>query len=193
MVVRRQVTTIAEAQDALDRNVTLALLTFVVLLQLYAALGRRRDHVFRACVTGSLSFLVILHQWEPLRGTVLDLQPITIAGDTIWITICSPPGASLVALYAIVLGVQVYGVFVAFTIWKRGDRMGAVLVGIAAVAIEAAGLLGVLVDFGGVRVPHVGALPHAFFVICMALFLAREYSARASRIAVANRQFETTF
>ena len=53
--------------------------------------------------------------------------------------------------------------------------------------------IAILVDFAKVRAPYAGALPHVIFVLCMALFLAREYSARGARVAATERQFEAAF
>ena len=50
-----------------------------------------------------------------------------------------------------------------------------------------------LVDFAKVRAPYPGALPHAIFVLCVAFFLSREYSARGARVAATERQFEAAF
>ncbi|HEY5927108.1 MAG TPA: ATP-binding protein [Kofleriaceae bacterium] len=193
MLWRRQVTTLAETQTALDTNVTLALILFAVIVQFYALLGNRRDRTFRLLVVGVLASLALLNQWAPLRGTVLELKPMQLpGGGTGLLPIRTPPGAGLALLYLTALVVQAYGVFVACTIWKR-DRLGTLLIILGAAAIEAGAAIGALVDFAGLRVPYVGALPHAFFVLCMALFLAREYSARAAQVVVANRHFETVF
>ena len=69
-------TTIPDCQAALNRFVTFGVLIHAAYLQLYVYLGARRDHVFRALSTGLLLFLVVLHQWAPLRGTVLALQTV---------------------------------------------------------------------------------------------------------------------
>ena len=142
---------------------------------------------------GVLGFLAVLNQWVPLRGTVIELQPMPLpGGGTGLLPIRTPPGAPLASSISSCSAVQVYGFFVARTIWKR-DRTGAVLVALGAAAIAAGSTVGVLVDFANLRAPYAGALPHAIFVLCMALFLAREYSARGARVAATERQFEAAF
>jgi len=179
--------TVADAQTALGRFVTIGVLTHAVILQLYARLGERRDRAFRALVTGALVFLAVLNQWAPLRGTVLELRTMRLPGGaTTFLPIRTPPGASLVGLYLVVLVVQAYGLVATGAIWKR-DRVGAVLVGAASTAIVAGAALGFLVDFAHVRAPYAGAWPHAVFALSVAFFLSREYSARGARLVVSER------
>ena len=194
MLLRHRATTVEEAQAALDINLTFAVLVYIVIVQFYALLGNRRDHAFRVLLVAVYVLFALVHQWVPLRGTVVDLQSVVLPnGDTVLLPIRPEPGVFLALWYFAVLVAQLYGIFVARTIWKRGDRVGALLIILPALTIEAAGVIGLLVDFGGMRSPHVGALPHAFFVLCMALFLAREYSARAKRVVVAERHFASMF
>ena len=162
--------TIPDTQAALDRFVTLGVIVHALVLQFYADIGNRGDRGFRALVTGALGFLAVLHQWAPLRGTVVELQAMRLpGGDTALLPIRTPPGASLALLYLAVLMVQGYGFFVARAIWKR-DRTSAALVAVASVAILVGATIGFLVDFANVRAPYAGAWPHAIFVLCSALF-----------------------
>ena len=64
---------------------------------------------------------------------------------------------------------------------------------IGAAAILGGVALGILVDFAKVRAPYPGAWPHVINVLCVAFFLAREYSARGARVAATDRQFEAAF
>jgi PAS domain S-box-containing protein len=186
-------TTIADSQAALDRFVTLGVIAHMLVLQFYCDLGHRRDRSFRILFTGVLGFVAVLHQWAPLRGTVLELQTMHLpGGDTGLLAIRTPPGAPLALLYLAVLGVQGYGFFVARTFWKR-DRAGAILVAVGSTAILMGTALGFLVDFAKVRAPYGGAWPHAVFVVCTALLLSREYSARGARAAATERLFEAAF
>ena len=130
-------TTIPDSQATLDRFVTLGVILHVLLLQLYADLGGRRDRAFRALVSGVLVFLAIRNLWVPVRGTVLELRAMPLPwGGTGLLPIRTPPGALLAIQYLFVLAIQVYAFFVARAIWKR-DRVGAVLVAIGAAAILA--------------------------------------------------------
>ena len=194
MASRHLVTTIAESQLVLNRSVTLGLLAHGVQVQLYASLAKRRDHVFRALLFAGLSILAVLNLWVvPLRGTVLALQPISLpGGGTGLLTIRTAPGVLLPVMYLATLMVVAYGFVAARTIWKR-DRRGALLLVLGMLACFAAWAIAVLIDFAHLSAPYVGASPIAFLVLCMAFFLAREYSARAAREAVANSQFETAF
>jgi PAS domain S-box-containing protein len=193
MSSRHLVTTIAQSQLVIDRSVTLGMLAHAALVQLYAFLANRRDHVFRALLFGFCIILAGLNLWLPLRGTVVALQPISMpGGGTGLLPIRTAPGVLLQVMYLAALMVVAYGFVGARTIWKR-DRRGALLFALGVSAALAAWLTGILIDFAHLRAPYVGASPIAFLVLCMAFFLAREYSARATREAVANRQFETAF
>jgi PAS domain S-box-containing protein len=185
--------TIPDAQATLDRFVTIGVLAHPLLLQFYADLGGRRDRAFRAFVTGALIFLAVLNQWAPLRGTVVEMRAVLFPGDgTGLVPVRTPPGASLVLLYVLVLAIKGYGFFVARIIWKR-DRAGAILVAIGTAVSLAGAALGFLVDFANVRAPYAGAVPHAIFVLSVTLFLSREYAARGARVATTERQFEAAF
>ncbi len=185
--------TVPDAQATLDRFVTIGLLTHAFVLQFYADLGGRRDRGFRALVAGALAFLAFLNQWAPLRGIVLELRPMPMpGGGTGLLPIRTPPGVSLALLYLVVLVIQGYGFFVA-RLLRRRDRTGAILIASGSVAILAGAALGFLVDFAKVRAPYAGALPHAIFVVCVALYLSRQYAARGARMAATERQFEAAF
>ena len=188
-----QAGTIPEVQTALGRIMTLGLLAHAAVLQFYASVSGRRDHAFRALVTLVIVALVVLNQWAPLRGTVIALESIQLpAGGVSLLPIRTSPGVPLVLVYLAVLAVQGYGLFVAGKLW-RGDRSGAFLLAASSTAILAGAAIGFLVDFAGLRSPFAGALPHALFVLLMAIFLAREYSARGARIASTERRFEAAF
>jgi len=186
-------TTVAECQVALNRFVTFGVLIHAVYIHLYAYLGARRDHVFRAVVTGVLLALTVLHQWVPLRGTVIELQFVQLPGGVTSVApIRTPPTAYLGLLYVVVLANNLYGFFVARLLWKR-DRVGAILLSGAALAVLVGAGIGFLIDFANLNAPYVGSWAHAIFVFCMTFFLSREYSARGARVAATSRMFEAAF
>jgi signal transduction histidine kinase len=181
-------TTIPETQAALDRFVTVGVLVNAAVLHFYTYLAGRRDRGYRATVTAALIFLAVLNQWAPLRGTVLELRTMQLAdGATRLLPIRTPAGASLALMYVVVLAVHAYGAFVVRKIWTR-DRAGAVLLGVGIGAMLAGMTLGFLIDFAKVRVPYAGAWPNVVFVLCAALFLAREYAARGARLGASERR-----
>jgi PAS domain S-box-containing protein len=182
-VALARATTIPDIQAGLIRVMTLGPLVHVVLLQFYARVSGRRDHAFRALLTVAFVALGVLNQWVPLRGTVIALQPMPVR---------TPPGAPLGLYYLASAIAEGYGFFVARALWRR-DRSGAVLVAVSASAILLGTLNSTLVDFAKLPAPYLGALPHTLFVLCMALFLSREYSARGARVSATARQFEAVF
>lgn len=185
--------TIPECQAALDRFVTFGVLIHALYLHLYAYLGARRDYVFRALSSGVLLLLVLVHQWLPLRGTVIELHTVQLPGGIAsMVPVRTPPGVPLGILYVTVLLNNLYGLFVARRIWTR-DRVGGVLVVGASVAVLVGAMSGFLIDYAHLQLPYVGAWPHAIFVFCMTFFLSREYSARGARVAATERQFGAAF
>ena len=190
MVSRFQATTIPETQAALDRTYTFGLLIHGVILQFYASLGGRRDYAFRALALGLIVFFAVQNLWVPLRGTVIELQPMQLpGGGTGLLPIRTPPSSSLPLAYLVVLAIEGYGFFIARTIWKR-DRPGALLVAVATASVVFGVTIAILVDFANLRAPYAGALPHVIYVLCMALFLSREYSARSTELRAHRQRLE---
>jgi PAS domain S-box-containing protein len=186
-------TTVSDVQATHDRFYTIGVLIHALLLQLFAYLGARRDRIFRALVTAPLVFLAVLNLWMPIRGIVVELQTIRMPGGaTSLLPIRTPPSATLALVYVAMLLIQGYGFFIARGIWKR-DRAGAVLVAGAATSILFGVAVAILIDFAKLRVPYVGAAPHVFLVVCVTLFLSREYAARGARVSAAQRKFQAAF
>jgi PAS domain S-box-containing protein len=186
-------TTIPGMQAASGRCVGLGVIAHALVLLFYAEVGARRDRAFRALVTGVIGFLAVLNLWAPLRGTIVAVTAMQLSGGGKgWVPIRTAPGASLVLMYLAEAAVQCYGFFVARAIWKR-DRTGAVLVAVGSAAALTGVAVAFFIDFAKLRAPYLGASPHAVFVVCVALFLAREYSARGARLVATERRFEAAF
>jgi PAS domain S-box-containing protein len=186
-------TTIGDAQTFLTRGVTVGLLGHTFTVQFYASLAGRRDRVFRGLVTGVFVALVVVNQWVPVRGTIVELRSMPLpGGGTGFLALRTTPSLLLAVLYVAVVACQGYGLFVAQRLWKR-DRWGAVLLAFGIVAILFTSAVGILVDFAGVRAPYVGSPAIAVFLLCSGLFLSREYAARGAREAALQRRFETAF
>jgi len=192
-VALARATTIPDVQAGLVRVMTLGPLVHVVLLQFYACVSGRRVRAFRALLAAAFVVLGVLNQWVPLRGTVVALQSMSLPGGGVsFLPIRTPPGAPLGLYYLASAVTEGYGFVVARALWGR-DRSGAVLVGVSASAILLGTLNSTLVDFAKLPTPYLGALPHTLFVLCMAVFLSREYSARGARVSATARQFAAVF
>jgi PAS domain S-box-containing protein len=186
-------TTIPDIQTALGRVMTLGPVIHIVLLQFFVCVSGRRDRAFRLLVTTAFVVLGVLNHWVPLRGTVFALQSISLPGGGVsLLPLRTPPGLPLGLYYLASYAAEGYGFLVARTLWRR-DRSGAILIAVSASAIMLGTSVAILVDFAKLPMPYLGALPHTLFVICMALFFSREYSARGARAGATERQFEAAF
>jgi signal transduction histidine kinase len=177
-VARYQATTVSAVQHRLDWCMSIGVLSHGVVLQLYAYLADRRDHVFRVVLFACVVVLVLVNQWMPIRGTVLELYPTMLpGGGTALIPMRTPPGVLLAGLYVVVFVIHGYGFVAARAMWKR-NRTDAALVAFAVTTTLAATVVAILVDFGGMRWPYVGALPNAIFALCLARVFSRSYAVR---------------
>ena len=150
----------------------------------------RRDHTFRALVTVVFAFLCVLNQWVPLAGPCRAASIPLPGGGVGLLPSARPPArpsSSTISRSSRSIWILRCSHALATGPIGRGPRRRRVGVDLRS------GLIAVLVDFAKLRAPYLGALPHAFFVLCMAVFLSREYSARGARVAATKRQFEAAF
>jgi PAS domain S-box-containing protein len=185
--------TIPEARTRYTVLMMLGPAVHVVLLQFYAFLSGRRDRAFRVVLTSAFVALGVSNVWFPLRGALIGLTSTTLAGGTvIHVPLLTGPGAPLGLYYLASVVAEGYGFVVARALWRR-DRSGAILVALSACVIMVGTANSTLVDFANLPMPYLGALPHTLFVLFMALFLAREYSARGERASAVARQLDVVF
>ena len=183
-------TTVQQAQLALTMRGTIGLLADALVPIFLALVGGRR---VRIVMPAAMVLLIgaVLHLFVPLSGTVVALQlvsptrsaPIVRDGHAWLLTI----------LYGTIFVGYAYGLFVARAMWAK-DRAGSILVGMGAMAnLVTGGIIAPLIDFAHIQARYVGALPDAFFVLTMAMFLAREYGARGARLVASERLFSSAF
>jgi PAS domain S-box-containing protein len=85
-------------------------------------------------------------------------------------------------VFALIISVYVFGLIGARRFWMR-DRVGGMLAGLAAGVNLISMFLASAIDLLQVRQPYAGSLPHALFVVLIAVLLSREYRLRGERVA----------
>jgi PAS domain S-box-containing protein len=95
-------------------------------------------------------------------------------------------------IYLIVVAAFVYGVVGAVRLWRR-DRVGGMLVGVAAGGGVIASIIAAFADVGGGTALYFGDAPSAVWVVMMAMVLSREYADRGEQLAAGERRFRAVF
>jgi PAS domain S-box-containing protein len=187
-------TTPSECQWALDTRTTVAILGQVSAVWLIMLVTGVRARWFATSITAICLLAAAINMFVlPINGVVIGLERIRMfwgeeiatpqhRGSTWWMG----------SVYAVVIAVHGFGLFGAARLWAR-DRVGGLLVGLASGATMMIVGIGMLIDFFGVRLPYAGALPHALFVLLLALLLSREYRLRGEELAASEKRFRAIF
>jgi PAS domain S-box-containing protein len=182
--------TVRQAQLALTMRGTIGLLANALVPLFLALVGGRRIRIVMPAVI-VLVIGAVVHLFVPLSGTVVALQvvsptrsaPIVHSGHPWWLAV----------LYGTIVVAYAYGLFVARAMWAT-DRAGSILIGMGAMAnVITGGIISPLIDLAHLQARYVGALPEAFFVLTMAMFLAREYGLRGARLVASERLLSSAF
>jgi PAS domain S-box-containing protein len=115
----------------------------------------------------------------------------TVDGHTI-VSIQSAHPLWVALIYLTLYIAYVYVLFRAFAM-RRKDVVGSIFVAAGAFATLAFGLFSVLIDLAGLQWRYPGALPQAFFVILMSVYLSRQYAERGRLTATSEHRFSTAF
>ncbi len=176
--------TATECQSGLDARSTIGLLVQVTTVWILALVTGVQVRWFPIAVTvACLSVAAINAFIVPINCVVTGLDRMrTWWGEGITVPRHSEWKWWLFLVYTLIISVYVFGLIGAARLWVR-DHVGGMLVGLAAgVSLILIGL-GAAIDLLQVRLPYAGALPHALFVLLIALLLSREYRLRAERLA----------
>jgi len=184
---------VTEAQGASVLRVSIGVVVHGLAFYVLALLSGRTDRRWaRAGLIAAVS-LALLNLRVPLCGVVVALDPVPLPGGG---TGSAPVRTGAVGwlplVYVVIGAVYGYGIVVARGFWRR-DRTGGALIATACLVNLLAAVLAAGVDILQMRAVYAGAFPHAVFVLCMGIFLSREYSDRASRLAASERRFEAGF
>jgi PAS domain S-box-containing protein len=187
-----QASTIAQAQAALDARTTLALLWVAASLPFISRVTGIRARVFSRTVAGLLLVAAVANFFVPLNGVVTGLDTVqTPWGESITLAHRTSTGR-MSPVYLVAVAAFAYGVAGAVRLWRR-DRVGGVLVAIAAGGGVIASIIGAFADVGGKTALYFGDAPSALWVVMMAMVLSREYADRGERLAAGERRFRAVF
>src|SRR5262249_45909681 len=167
----------------LDGRSTIGLLVQVTTVWILTLVTGMRARWFPIAITvACLSVAAINAFVVPINGTVTGLDRMrTWWGEEITIPHRTEWKLWLQLVFALIISVYVFGLIGAARLWSR-DPVGGMLAGLAAsVSLISIGLA-VAIDLLQVRLPYAGSLPHALFVLLIAVLLSREYRLRGERL-----------
>jgi PAS domain S-box-containing protein len=178
--------TVAACQHALDARTTIGVLNQISTVWIFALVSQMRSRWFpilasMVCLLAVATNVFIV----PMNGVVVDLdrihtswgEEITVPRHTEWLWWLFP-------VFGVIVSVYVFGLLGAVRLWTR-DRVGGLLVGLAAGIGFVKLAEAVIVDVFQVRWPYSGSLPEPVFVVLIAVLLSREYRLRGDLLAVA--------
>jgi two-component system sensor histidine kinase UhpB len=184
VIVIATASTGTDCQPALDARTTIGLLTQVSTVWIFALVTEIRAPWFSISVSTVFLLVAAINVFiVPINGVVTGLdrmhtwwgEEITVPRHTAWRWWSQP-------VFGLIISVYVFGLIGAARLWIR-DRVGGLLVGLAA----GIGLIKlaepVAVDLFQVRLPYAGSLPEPVFVVLIAVLLSREYRLRGERLA----------
>jgi len=190
LILLTHATTVQQAQLALTMRIMIGAVANSLALVFLALVDGRRNRVVVPAVV-VLLFIGVLNLFMPLLGEVVSLRPESLSRS---VPVFRGGYAWLLAVRYITLVVGYgYGLSVARHLWTK-DRAGSILVGMGAGAYFVNfAVVAPLIDFAHVQARYVGTFPMALFVLTMAIFLSREYSARGTRLVTSERLFSSAF
>jgi PAS domain S-box-containing protein len=176
--------TATECQPGLDARSTIGLLVQVTTVWIFALVTGTRTRWFPIAITvACISVAVVNAFFVPIYGVVAGLDRMrTWWGEAITIPYRTERKLWLQLTFALIMSVYIFGLIGAARLWMR-HRVGGMLLGLAAgVSLLSIGLA-VAIDLLQVRLPYAGSLPHALFVLLIAVLISREYGLRGQRLA----------
>jgi PAS domain S-box-containing protein len=180
---------VTTAQTTLDLRTTFTILAFPLLVSIVSEIaavrpGRILTFVTVACVTVS----VLSAFGVPINGTVTAVHQTRLPwGETLAVVDRAGP-LWAAPVYAVVLFVEAYVLFVGWRATHRDRLVGTVII-LTGVAAVIATIVPLLVDVVRLPLPYVGTLQFALWVPVLSLLLSREYARRDERLAASEERY----
>ena len=186
--------TVARANAGLSMRLVVGLMSIAVTAEMISRLTGWRPRRFLDGLSLFVPAAALYHiGMRSMDSGVTTLTRVRMAwGETI--TVPSRTGISwiVIPIYLVVLSVNLYGVIGAARLHKR-DRLGAMLVGLAAMTGLVTTLSGIGTDLLGMGLPYFGIVPFGFWVIFIAFQLARESARIGERETQAQQRLRAVF
>ncbi|MGE0359318.1 MAG: ATP-binding protein [Vicinamibacterales bacterium] len=165
----------AEAQRALDLRSWSAAMSVVALTWFFAMAAAARTRWFVWPVTIVLAVMTLRGMLgTPLTGRVLGLRHVVAPwGETLAAADRSPASPLLFVAYALALMVPFFGFWTARRL-AASDRVGGVLVAVAALGLLASSVVALWADALGSTVPYTGPIVAALWILPIAWQVARQ-------------------
>ena len=186
--------TVEEAQRSLELRTTFGALGVGAILWLFAEVTavRARAFVWFATLV-MVGTAVAAAAGVPLVGTVMGIEPVLLPwGETFSFYTRTDPHPIAAPIYAVVVAVVLFALVTARRFMAR-DRIGGVLLILAALGLGVAVGSAVLIDLLRVKLPYLGMFGVATAIIVIALQFARANRLRDEQLATADRRFRAIF
>ena len=186
--------TIEEAQRSLELRTTFGALGVGAILWLFAEVTavRARAFVWFATLV-MVGTAVAGAAGVPLVGTVMGIEPVLLPwGETFSFYTRTDPYPVAAPIYAVIVAVVLFALVTACRFMAR-DRIGGVLLILAALGLGVAVGSAVLIDLLRVKLPYPGMFGVATAIIVIALQFARANRLRDEQLATADRRFRAIF
>ncbi len=186
--------TVEEAQRSLELRTTFGALGVGAILWLFAEVTavRARAFVWFATLV-MVGTAVAAAAGVPLVGTVMGIEPVLLPwGETFSFYTRTDPHPIAAPIYAVVAAVVLFALVTARRFMAR-DRIGGVLLILAALGLGVAVGSAVLIDLLRVKLPYLGMFGVATAIIVIALQFARANRLRDEQLATADRRFRAIF
>ena len=186
--------TIEQASEALMLRTTFGALGIGSLTWMFSEITgvRARAFVWFSTISmGAVAAAVAVG--VPLVGTVTGLERVSLPWDETFTVITrTDPMAFAVPAYAVVLAVVTFAFISAFRYMRR-DRVGGVLLIVAAFGFAAAAVSAILIDLFRAKLPYPGTFGGAASIVLIAVQIARTNRQRDEDLVAAHRRFRAIF
>jgi PAS domain S-box-containing protein len=180
------------AHDALRLRLSLGMLVAITSLWSVSLYSDVRPVWYVWPVTICLATLFVIQTFVmPLNATVLAIEPMVFPwGESISNPVLGPPGWWFGPLYALVISLELFGLYCGIRLWSS-DRIAARLIVLIACLMLAIHVLFLLRGLGVVMVPFFGVIPHVFWISIVALLIARGHRRTREELAASENRFRT--
>ncbi len=179
---------LSAGQLALNLRTTFGLIAFIVQIPLIETITGLHAPRYRALMTALLGAGLLVNIFvEPIIGTVTAVERMTLPWGEVVTTLTRMPSELGVMsvlpriIYLGILTVQIFAIVAARPMFRH-DRTAAWLITLAGATGLVGTIVGLLVDTQLVRLPYLGQIATAIWVVLMAVLLSRDHLRRGDQL-----------